>query len=1072
MADHPQGQGTQRQGSIRSVASNSSLASGVSLTRRARTRIRSKTLTGGSSPRPINLSKDPQSELPYLEKAFVQEPIPSLPTTPSEVSNAPPRPPRSPHRSTTFDAHQVGVDNSVEPRPADESATASRLADVSQSFPVPVKLSRQTSGLPIMPTASQPQPPPSAFSRDPSLTRINTSNGNVRDSLSTQLSGVSSSVYPLSTSTASGPESPPSPRSMVEQDDHYDVSSYDPEVGDAQEYDADDVSYRLRLLVKNNYFLPPAHSKPSLADFASADLHVPKKPARSTTPTFLDLFRGKSKSKPTTPTGLSPASDAPMPALRTAADSITPSYAVPRISSQIPRIPPPPGTRTGRVVVVREKMEDLVVAAKQAEQDMKARGVRRDQGSQGGKSIANDVIDPTDAVDLPPPSSSYPFAVQASALHGLGVRDSVGAALLADRLPPPNSPGPSSYDADDDWRKALLHQAVHHSLDTTSPDASSFSMLFGGVSSTPLGSPQLNSTTPRGIPRFPGRGDSPSVNPLLEQRIIHNPRLSSDVSPPPLTRTKSSQSQSSGSKANTSGNLAPVDTSQRHSFLPLRAETPSGPLTPLTPPPRKYLINPLYSLSQTSLHRPEPRQHSALAGSSPATLRKAMSTPMLSDAYESDTRHSVLTPPPLPTSNSFSTWSSLRDVVASSSFDELNDSISRGTSQSFYSDVEYEEVGRPRSSTTFSAIDGRPSISQSEYSQPSPTASAFQDVLTRGGRYSSSSNRQPWRPSVDQDTNVVRDSPVPRYSAMSPPPRISSSLAHFALSPPPRTSSFHYQAMQAMQDRTMISPQLSEPEHSSSSPLTDDTTLLITAPEPTTPPLPSPPLPISEWRGNSLNRQLSVEIPSTDVPVALHSAPGPSSPTSFFDSIQSQPNAMDDLESSSSESDNDDIDDDHTKVFAEARTRNRTISNAPALPRPLMRLGNHSTPYVSQGVESHAYGMEDFKRPIANVPARAQFFTDRQGKSDHGHGPPVSSFDFYKYTQANRPATAGGEIGTRKKRRSSFGTEAALRDNQKAQESLRKLDGMLIQHMEAEKDTIKRIAATTVRANIPVDTRF
>jgi phage gpG-like protein len=34
------------------------------------------------------------------------------------------------------------------------------------------------------------------------------------------------------------------------------------------------------------------------------------------------------------------------------------------------------------------------------------------------------------------------------------------------------------------------------------------------------------------------------------------------------------------------------------------------------------------------------------------------------------------------------------------------------------------------------------------------------------------------------------------------------------------------------------------------------------------------------------------------------------------------------------------------------------------------------------------------------------------------------------------------------------------RNNQRAQESLRKLDGMLIQHMEDEKDTIKRIATT------------
>jgi hypothetical protein len=106
-------------------------------------------------------------------------------------------------------------------------------------------------------------------------------------------------------------------------------------------------------------------------------------------------------------------------------------------------------------------MEDIMVAAKQAEQNLKAKSAARiDQGSQNGNDAIDNAIDPTDAVDIPLPSPTYPFAVQASALHGLGVQDSVGAAVLADRLPP------NSYDpAEDRWRKALLQEAVHHSLD-------------------------------------------------------------------------------------------------------------------------------------------------------------------------------------------------------------------------------------------------------------------------------------------------------------------------------------------------------------------------------------------------------------------------------------------------------------------------------------------------------------------------------------------------------------------------------------------------------------------------------
>jgi hypothetical protein len=52
------------------------------------------------------------------------------------------------------------------------------------------------------------------------------------------------------------------------------------------------------------------------------------------------------------------------------------------------------------------------------------------------------VIDPTDAVDLPPPSLGYPFVMQSTAMHGLEVQQSVGVADLAANLPPPNSPGP------------------------------------------------------------------------------------------------------------------------------------------------------------------------------------------------------------------------------------------------------------------------------------------------------------------------------------------------------------------------------------------------------------------------------------------------------------------------------------------------------------------------------------------------------------------------------------------------------------------------------------------------------
>lgn len=69
MVDALIGQGTHRPASLRSVASNSSVSSGVSLTRRSRTRTRPK--TAGSSGRADSLTASPISELPYIDTRFV-----------------------------------------------------------------------------------------------------------------------------------------------------------------------------------------------------------------------------------------------------------------------------------------------------------------------------------------------------------------------------------------------------------------------------------------------------------------------------------------------------------------------------------------------------------------------------------------------------------------------------------------------------------------------------------------------------------------------------------------------------------------------------------------------------------------------------------------------------------------------------------------------------------------------------------------------------------------------------------------------------------------------------------------
>ncbi|KAJ2917393.1 hypothetical protein MD484_g3024, partial [Candolleomyces efflorescens] len=999
------------------------------------------------------------SELPYLDKQLVQEPLALSP-------ELPPMPPaRQLH--VPLDGH-----SSTTPSSQSTDLAAAESTFVNPQFSpalgaTPTKASVvPKSGLPIR---TRYNPPPSAFSRDPSLVP------NVRDSVSTQQSATSSSLYPLSSSTASAPESPPSPRSLTEQLDHLEPLHFDAETdGGGPEFDSDDVAYRLQLLVKNNYFLPPAHSKPSPSDFAAlAASSNQKKPNKSSAPAFLDLFRAvKPKSKPTTPTG-SPHFDAPAPMLRATSDSLTDPHPArqqqPRTSSQIPRLPSRPASR-GRVVVVREKMGDIAVAAKQAEQDLKNKGVRLDQiPPPVNQDVLDDVIDPTDAVDVPLPSASYPFAVQASALHGLGVQDSLGADILADRLPPPKSPNPSgNYELDVDWRKALLHQAVHHSLDNT-PDASTFSHAVD--LSTPIPSPRLRSKSAAPSPTaltghllFGGRNGGHFPELPVPTRSSHDrPRAKLPLTLNGLQRATA---------LDTSGE------SRTSSWLPARMNTPCEPLTPLTPPPRRQLGTALFqSTSQTDLGTPEnvPReQQRPLSNASHHTLRRAQSSPMLADCEPISRRAFAMTPPPpIPTSTAGSRIVSARTTM---SFETVRDQFDAATtSESMYSDdfvYDDDDDAAARHSLTLSAVIGRPSLSAySQDSLSSPTTSAFQEMLNRPTGYqsaSSSSNPNPRsRSSTEQRTAYETHPGFPRESALSPPPRMSSSLAHVsALPPPPRRRFVRPVSIDSINSTEPASPTLD-----------GDDTLQLNEPEPTT-----PPVPVSELRNS---HGLSLDIPRHHVPPSIRSAPTSFSPPSFFDTIQAQHNAMDDLESSSDEDDDDVVDEMgrhplplpplNRHLPDPSRPRTTSIASAPApAPRsPLMKFGNHSTPYVSGGGEkSNIAG----KTPVGNVAPKAPFFTER--KADGDHSPPSSAYDFYRYAQSSLPPKATSlaapspsasrtSLGdTSQPGRPSFSGTMVSVNSQKAQESMKKLDGMLLQHMETEKDTIKRIATSMKQSSL------
>ncbi|KAJ7903598.1 hypothetical protein B0H14DRAFT_2665559 [Mycena olivaceomarginata] len=805
--------------------------------------------------------------------------------------------------------------------PAQEAPETDNLSVRSEGTPRHYKAAAQALHLPAIST-TQFKPPPSAFSRVPSIPQLydlgTNPKPNVRDSVLTQgsgftQSGTSSSIYPPSTSTA--------------QLDNNDVASFDPDLD--QEYDGDDVSNRLRLL-------------PSPSDFAASN--AKKSPRPPPTPTFFDFFR-KSRSKPSTPTGSGPTFDQFTPALRTPSDSTTVSpYPPPvprrRSSSQAPPVPGAPPDPSGRVVVVREKMHDIASAAKQAEQEMKLRGGARQELLPSHSEV--DVIDPTDSVDLPPPSAAYPFAVQASALHEMGVQDSVGAALLADRLPPRSSS--AVLPVEEEWRKALLHAAVNHSLNNSSGEK-------------PI---------------------SPDSSPDTEKRMLGQ-RI---ISPPLVDEPRHPDDESVADPPE----------------FPLRVETPLMPMTPLAPPPRRA-CNPLYSLSQTSL----PLDQDASSTQVPPDP-----TPRLSDAYEAGvSRHAMLSPP-------------------------LGSSEERPRTSSDSNNTFYSEEGEGPDADAGPSQTNRPSLSI--YSQPSPTTSAFQDAIRfppvtspppRGSSLRGSLDHPGLRQSMEQ-RGVSSASPIPRASMASPPPRVSSSLAHLTPLPPPPRSSSLAQRITPPRITPLVPPLPSNGEDSE-----------ILDPGPST-----PPFPVSDRRGTT---PLVLQIPQSNTHQSIRSAPAPSSPPSFFDTPEPP----------------------QTPIFVDPRTR--AVTNAPSAASSsrslLMRLGNHSTPYVSHSGESSPVRSKK-AAAVGNIPATGSFFkSGKSGRSDQGHGPPTSTFDFFQYTQQHPLASSKGEPSVPLRRPHT--SDQAVRDwqsSQKAQESLRKLDGLLVNHMQAEKDKIRQIA-TTLQSN-------
>lgn len=817
-------------------------------------------------------------------------------------------------------------------------------------------------------------------------------------------SGTASSVYPLSSSTVSGTESPSSPRSIADSFQDHHISSVDPDepYDDYQAFHTDDVSYRLRLLLSNNYFLPPAHAKPSPSDLASPVAAPYKKATRSAAPTFLDLFRvGKARSKPTTPPSpLTP--DVGPPRLRTTADStITSSRAPGNRVDPVPHRPAVPilVPHASRVAVVREKVDDLALAAEQAEQELKMRVDAKQQST----NHYDNYVDPTDAVDLPPPSENSPFAFQASALRGLGVESSLGAAVLAERLPP-GTPGVWSLDPDEEaWRKALLHEAVGHSLNNT-PEHSFHTPSHTTTPSTGSTGPSFAQSSPSPGPRTLS---TPSTKRNLGQRIVdileeqHESVILHPSSVSPETHLVSQSQPRERS----------VSTASHASQLPSRAETPAEPHTALPPPPRDP-----GKLSRESLTAESPADSRRVSqnSTSPSMLRKTSSSPLLRLWHDGSNRRSravvSMTPPLVHRGRASSVVTSSGGLVA-------RDSI---TSGSHYSVQEEEPTSRP----SFSSLPSRPSIS--EYSQISPTVSAFND----GHFGSAPSIMENMLQDDDTDAGYIEvsfdDDDSTRH--ISPPPRTSSSLAVHSLHPPPRFASSQ---MRAMAHRPLLTPRPSEassdPDDESERPSAYATAL---------------DLPLGPYQ--IFNAQGSLELSSLSIPSSIHNAPPPASPSAFFDQIQA------DEWESSDESDEDAGDSEYVEADGRVTPYESSQSHSSAsLASRMTSTQSVSATMSREDISMHSAHSGSLERlPVGNVPRPPIYFKDTQG--DHA----LSSHDLY---QLSRSAVAVAST-------SRASSETQARGEEKKREgrtaSMQRLDGLVLQHIEAERGTLSRIAKT------------
>jgi len=280
---------------------------------------------------------------------------------------------------------------------------------------------------------------------------------------------------------------------------------------------------------------------------------------------------------------------------------------------------------------------------------------------------------------------------------------------------------------------------------------------------------------------------------------------------------------------------------------------------------------------------------------------------------------------------------------------------------------------------------------------------------------------------------------------ISPPPRTSSSLAIHSLHPPPRFPSSREPSPTLVAHHPLLKlrPAASSSDPGDSSEMPSAYSTAVELPDTIAMQSELPPFPLGQHH---------TVISSLSIPSTMHSAPPPASPE-FFDQIQAGHNDMDDWESSD-ESDGDE--DDSAYVEAAGRSTPHGSSQGHSSASLSLRMASAPVSPAASRDDLSAYTANSDPQerlPVVNVPRPPVYFKNTRGDQ------PLTSYDLYQLSRS-AAASSSSRASLETQARPGTSEDRSQTRREGRTPSMQRLDGLVLQHIEAERGTLSRIART------------